>query len=192
MPGLVSFESLRETRECYPKIRFLVISASDAKADILSCLATGVHGFVCKLQPDDEIVAAVKHVLSGNIYVPTWLAQVAVLGHRNPFDPISQPYVQIHGPVVRLTPRQRDVLPLLARGMSNKEIARALKIAEATTKIHAAALCRALGARNRTEAAVAARQILESGAANLRRERPSDFAGECCLLSAEARFHPRV
>ena len=53
----------------------------------------------------------------------------------------------------KLTPRQREVLRLLTQGMSNKEIARALKIAEATTKIHMAALLRTLGACNRTEAA---------------------------------------
>ena len=53
----------------------------------------------------------------------------------------------------KLTPRQREVLRLLTQGMSNKEIARALKIAEATTKIHMAALLRTLGVRNRTEAA---------------------------------------
>lgn len=164
MPGLVSFDSLREARECYPKIRFLVISASDAKEDVLGCLAAGLHGFVSKLQLDDEIVASVKYVLSGCIYVPPWLAQVGVLGPGRCFGPASQPYLKVHDPLAKLTPRQRDVLPLLARGMSNKEIARALKIAEATTKIHAAALCRVLGARNRTEAAVAARAILVQSA----------------------------
>ena len=55
--------------------------------------------------------------------------------------------------LLKLTPRQREVLSHLALGMSNKEIARILHIAEATTKIHAAALLRTLGARNRTEAA---------------------------------------
>ena len=53
----------------------------------------------------------------------------------------------------KLTARQREVLSLLTRGKSNKEIARLLGIAEATTKIHMAALVRALGVRNRTEAA---------------------------------------
>jgi DNA-binding NarL/FixJ family response regulator len=164
MPGLVTFDSLREARECYPKIRFLVISASDAKEDVLNCLAAGLHGFVSKLQPDDEIVAAVKSVLIGCIYVPPWLAQVGVLGLGRSFGSNLQPYLKVQDPLAKLTPRQRDVLPLLARGMSNKEIARALKIAEATTKIHAAALCRALGARNRTEAAVAARALLVQSA----------------------------
>lgn len=161
MPGLVSFDSLREARECYAKIRFLVISASDAKADVLSCLASGLHGFVSKLQPEDEIVAAVKYVLSGCIYVPPWLAQVGVLGSNGFFAPGFQSSPKLQDQFAKLTPRQREVLPLIARGMSNKEIARALNIAEATTKIHAAGLCRVLGVRNRTEVAVAARVFLE-------------------------------
>jgi DNA-binding NarL/FixJ family response regulator len=160
MPGFISFDSLREARECYPKIRFLVISGSDAKEDVLRCLAAGLHGFVSKMQPDDEIVTAVKSVLRGGIYVPPWLAHVGMLEPSRRFGPGLQSYLKVQDPLAKLTPRQRDVLPLLARGMSNKEIARALKIAEATTKIHAAALCRVLGARNRTEAAVVARNLL--------------------------------
>jgi DNA-binding NarL/FixJ family response regulator len=161
MPGFVSFDSLREARECYPRTRFLVISASDAKEDVLSCLAAGLHGFVSKLQLDDEIVAAVKYVLSGCIYVPPWLAQIGVLGPSRCLGAGLHAHSKGQEGLPRLTPRQRDVLPLLARGMSNKEIARALKIAEATTKIHAAGLCRVLGARNRAEAAVAARALLD-------------------------------
>ena len=57
---------------------------------------------------------------------------------------------------LRITCRQREVLTLLARGMSNKEIARALGTAEATVKVHTAALLRFFGVRNRTEAALAA------------------------------------
>jgi DNA-binding NarL/FixJ family response regulator len=160
MPGLVSYENLREIRESYPKTRFLVISASDAREDVLGCLAVGLHGFVSKLQPDDEIIGAVKQVIRGCIYVPPWLAQVGLLGSVRSLFPNMLPCLA-RDPLAKLTPRQRDVLPLLARGMSNKEIARTLNIAEATTKIHAAALCRVLGARNRTEAAVTARALLE-------------------------------
>jgi DNA-binding NarL/FixJ family response regulator len=160
MPGLVSYENLREIRESYPKTRFLVISASDAREDVLGCLAVGLHGFVSKLQPDDEIIGAVKQVIAGCIYVPPWLAQVGLLGSVRSLFSNMPPCLKAQDPLTKLTPRQRDVLPLLARGMSNKEIARTLNIAEATTKIHAAALCRVLGARNRTEAAVTARALL--------------------------------
>ena len=62
----------------------------------------------------------------------------------------------------KLTKRQREVLSLLAGGKSNKEIARALNIAEATTKIHMAALVRALGVRNRTEAAYKSGKLINS------------------------------
>ncbi len=61
---------------------------------------------------------------------------------------------------LRLTRRQNEILPLLAQGMSNKEIARELSIAEGTSKIHTAALLRALCARNRTEAAFIAAKLV--------------------------------
>jgi DNA-binding NarL/FixJ family response regulator len=69
------------------------------------------------------------------------------------FDREALPTLSPEADVLKLTTRQREVLSLLARGLSNKEIARTLDIAEATTKIHMAALLRALGVRNRTEAA---------------------------------------
>jgi DNA-binding NarL/FixJ family response regulator len=163
MPGILSFESLREARACYPKIRFLAISASEAKGDVLGCLDAGLHGFVSKLQPDHEIVAAVEHVLRGAIYVPPWLTQAGVF-EAEFFG--SRPRRKAQDSLPKLTPRQKDVLPLLAKGMSNKEIARVLKIAEATTKIHAAALSRALGARNRTEAVIAAHELLQKNNAS--------------------------
>jgi DNA-binding NarL/FixJ family response regulator len=169
MPGVLSFDSLREARECYPEVRFIVISASNAKEDVLGCLGAGLHGFVSKLQPDVEIVVAIEQVLSGAIYAPPWLAQASM------FDSDRsgiQRFVTVQDSTAKLTPRQRDVLPLLAKGLSNKEIARELNIAEATTKIHAAALCRALGARNRTEAALSARQLLHSNGAEHRNHRP--------------------
>jgi DNA-binding NarL/FixJ family response regulator len=96
-------------------------------------------------------------VLEGGIYVPPWLAQQTVTTHRS-----SLAQFRSQNPHSQLTPRQREVLPLLATGMSNKEIARALNIAEATTKIHAAAVCRALGVRNRTQGALAARELLNT------------------------------
>ena len=62
-----------------------------------------------------------------------------------------------------LSARQQKVLYLLARGMSNKEIAHALSIAESTSKIHTSAVLRALGVRNRTEAAIKALKIIKNG-----------------------------
>jgi DNA-binding NarL/FixJ family response regulator len=160
MPSLVPFKSLRELRECCLKARFLVLSASNARVDVLNCLSAGFHGYVSKLQPEDEIINAVKQVLDGHIYVPSWLAHIGLPGSAVAFSNLT-PGLNCEGSLAKLTRRQREVLPLLARGMSNKEIARTLNIAEATTKVHAAALCRVLGVRNRTEAAAAARTFLK-------------------------------
>jgi DNA-binding NarL/FixJ family response regulator len=123
---------------------------------VLNCLSAGFHGFVPKLLSDEESFSAIEDLLSGRIYVPRWLAD----------DDISRPAIQqvvnFDLESLRLTRRQNEILPLLAQGMSNKEIARELSIAEGTSKVHTAALLRALGARNRTEAAFMAAKLVGS------------------------------
>ena len=147
-------DSLKAAREASPATRFAIISASDTRSDILANLATGFHGFISKHQSDTDILTAITDILSGRIYVPGSLAKAGngdALNGR--FDREALPTLSTEADILKLTKRQREVLTLLARGLSNKEIARILAIAEATTKIHMAALLRALGARNRTEAA---------------------------------------
>ena len=160
-PKLGSFDSLKAAREASPTTRFAIVSASDTRADILATLAAGFHGFISKDQSDTEILAAVTSILAGQIYVPASFAKKGnddVLGSG--FDREGSPTLRIAADVSKLTKRQREVLTLLSQGRSNKEIARALDIAEATTKIHMAALLRALGARNRTEATFKAADLV--------------------------------
>jgi DNA-binding NarL/FixJ family response regulator len=149
-------------REASPATRIAIISASDTRADILASLAAGLHGFISKHQSDAAILDAIARLLSGRIYVPRSLAEAddgEASASRGDNVGDSLP---TEADLLKLTKRQREVLGLLALGMSNKEIARALEIAEATTKIHMAALLRALGVRNRTEAAYKAGQLLNS------------------------------
>ncbi len=161
--GLEQFDSLKAARETSPSTRFAVVSTSDTRADVLASLAAGFHGFISKRQSDIEILAAVTSILAGQIYVPASFAEIgggdALYGR---FDREAVPTLSTEGDVRQLTKRQREVLTLLARGLSNKEIARALDIAEATTKIHMAALLRGLGVRNRTEAAFKAANLVRS------------------------------
>lgn len=154
---------LKAACEASPATRFAVVSSSDMRADILASLAAGFHGFISRHRSDTEILAAITGILSGRIYVPSSLAAAGgddALGRLNGevLPTLSPPEAD----VFKLTKRQREVLLLLAGGKSNKEIARALKIAEATTKIHMAALVRALGVRNRTEAAYKAGKLVNS------------------------------
>ena len=134
-----------------------------ACADILATFAAGLHGFISKRQSDADILDAIAYLLSGRTYVPRSLAEAGDdEASVSQGDRGAAPMLSTEADLSKLTKRQREVLQLLARGMSNKEIARALEIAEATTKIHMAALLRALGARNRTEAAYKAGHLVDS------------------------------
>lgn len=158
--GSLTYETLDLLAECYevrPATMVAVMLASKSRTEVLHYLSVGFHGVVHKFQPDEELLAAVGDLLSGRIYVPGWLADTydEDLSRPSPAD--------IQQETLKLTPRQNEVLHLLARGMSNKEVARELNIAEGTSKIHTAALLRALGARNRTEAAFMAAKLVPSG-----------------------------
>jgi DNA-binding NarL/FixJ family response regulator len=155
--GCLSYETLDlldEFHEVSPETRVAIMVIAKTRAEVLNYLSAGFHGVVHKLQPDEELLAAVADLLSGRIYVPGWLADAS--------DEDLGGHIWQETPALKLTPRQTEVLHLLARGMSNKEVARQLNIAEGTSKIHTAALLRALGARNRTEAAFMAAKLVAS------------------------------
>lgn len=141
--------------------RYVIISSNGTFDQVLHYIAEGFHGFISKLQRDDEIIEAVQEVLAGRLAVPRGLT---------PFGSSAEGYSTREAPPRRtvssqqdpfgLTRRQKDVLALLADGLSNREIAQALHIAEPTAKIHVSALMRTLNVRNRTEAAVLAKDLL--------------------------------
>jgi len=157
MPGMGGADSLVIVRETYPALKVAVVSASEERADVLAVLAAGLGGYVPKSLADDEIVAALESVMAGQVYVPRFMTQ-HVPGQRF-LPPVPQPAQQSETRVADLTPRQRDVLKGVLRGLSNKEIARELDIAEGTVKIHLSALFTHLGARNRTDLAARSRAL---------------------------------
>jgi DNA-binding NarL/FixJ family response regulator len=157
MPGLFNQKVLGDVLSVYPDTRFAIVSGDDSRSEILTALSIGLHGYIVKSQKDEEVVLAVNEILSGRIYVPALLSRTSAEQTSYAALPsASSPARRRVGSssLGRLTSRQKDVLKLMAEGCSNKEIARSLHIAEATTKIHAAAIMRELGVRNRTEAAV--------------------------------------
>jgi DNA-binding NarL/FixJ family response regulator len=148
-----TLELLAEWHKTRPSSRIAVLSESKSKAEALRYLSAGFHGLLHKLQSEEELLAAIHDLLSGRIYIPSWVVD----------DDDDIPFRgDAEQETVELTRRQNEVLTLLAQGMSNKEIARELEIAEGTCRIHAAAVQRALGARNRTEAAFKAARIVRS------------------------------
>jgi DNA-binding NarL/FixJ family response regulator len=144
--------------------RYVVISTNGTFDQVLRYIAEGFHGFISTLQRDDEIVESVRETLAGRLSIPRALTPFgsAAESHRPREAPQRRSGLQ-QSPF-GLTPRQKDVLTLLADGLSNREIAQALHIAEPTTKIHVSGVMRVLNVRNRTEAAVLARDLIRTSA----------------------------
>lgn len=155
------FESFGPSRAAFSSsTRWAVISATDTRANILASLTVGFHGFISKNQSEDQVVNAISDLLSGRIYVPSSLAENDIGDGSTPSFNDDTPDFLGGSECLMLSARQQEVLHLLARGMSNKQIAQSLNIAESTSKIHTAAVLRALGVRNRTEAAIKALKII--------------------------------
>lgn len=146
MPGMSGAEDLAALRDGFPDSKIAVVSAWEERAEIFAALSAGVHGYIPKSLPSNEIANAIRGVLDGRIFVPT------AVGKRGAGDVMEPPPAPVNAD--KLTVRQKEVLNELLKGQSSKEIARTLNIAEGTVKIHLAAIYRALGVRTRAEAIV--------------------------------------
>ena len=157
MPGCSGHEHLLQTIRSLPGVPVVVLSGSEDPALVRELLDLGVQGFIPKAYSPDVMLAAVRLVLSGGVYVPQML-----LGDTGTTTTTvhAQQTVNLEERLRKLlTERQIDVMRLLAQGKPNKVIARDLGISEGTVKIHLAAIFRALNVRNRVEAVVASRRI---------------------------------
>ena len=138
-----------------PALRVFVLSASNAVGDARRMLHAGANGYCAKGESHPTLAAALGLVLDGHDYLPPLLLN----------DTTAPP---LAGRAGAITPRQRQVLHLLARGLPNKDIGRHLDIAERTVKLHVQALFDLLGANNRTHAVSRAREagLLDDAAAS--------------------------
>ncbi len=147
MPGEAPAEELRKIRNLAPAIPLIVVSASENINIINQVLEVGIQGFLPKTSSRAVIRSAINLVLSGGKYIPP-----EILNAKADQEPIPTENVPSDADLEQLTERQRDVLCLLANGLSNKDIARTLEIAEPTVRSHIASIFRILGVRNRTHA----------------------------------------
>lgn len=161
LPGVSGIEGLCDIKAKFPSLPVAMLSASEDEQTIRSVLDQGASGFIPKSTQPPVLLAAIRLILDGGIYIPP----LALGNHPVPSirsAPVSYAATKLEDaspPPYLLTERQLAVLRLLAQGNSNKRIARALNIAEGTIKIHVAAIFRALNVTNRTEAVIAASRI---------------------------------
>lgn len=142
--GHAAFEAIRASAAGAP---IVLVTASEPSAEILRLIRDGARGCVHKRAKSEELLAVLRFVLSGGAHIPAELL-------RLPTGEAEE---------ISLSPRQREVLVMLARGLCNKDIAHALGIAEATVRVHVSSVMRILDVENRTQAAtsVYARRLLE-------------------------------
>ncbi|HMQ55598.1 MAG TPA: response regulator transcription factor [Anaerolineae bacterium] len=148
MPELDGVETLKLLREQYRPLRVIVFTAFDTDERILSAVQAGAQGYLLKGTPRDELFNAVRVVHGGGSLLQPLVASKLL-------RQISQPSAEVVEP---LTPRELEVLQLLARGLPNKEIAAKLVISQRTVKFHVSSIMSKLGAGNRTEAVSLAAQ----------------------------------
>lgn len=153
MPGWPGFSGIGMLRDRQPNAKVVVISASEAQADVREALENGAAGYIPKSSSVKIMLSALDLIFSGGVYVPaTVLREGLEPDHRGSGGVIPPTDPQLEQ---LLTQRQREVLDRLREGKSNKQIAHELGLSEGTVKIHMTAIFKSLGVRNRTQAAMA-------------------------------------
>jgi DNA-binding NarL/FixJ family response regulator len=138
LPGIGGVETIRRIRSTAPKARFIILTTYEGDEDIHQAMEAGASGYLVKGLPQEMLVNAVRRVHAGGRYLPPPMSQA--LAERTPDSNLSA--------------RERQVLLLVAKGQSNKEIAAALGITEATVKCHVSVILARLNAADRTQAVV--------------------------------------
>jgi DNA-binding NarL/FixJ family response regulator len=137
--GLSGIETLRTLRDEFKNARILVFSSFAKGEEIYQAMKAGASGFVMKEMPLERLLVAIRAVHEGEQYIPP---EIAVrVGERLP---------------AQLSPRELDVLQMLGRGLSNKEIGAQLGVVEGTVKIHITNIFGKLGVTDRTKALLTA------------------------------------
>lgn len=157
MPGMHGMEGFKKMRDKFPEIPVALMSGVAEPEDVQKALDLGASGYFPKTMSGKALLGAIEQVVNGDIFVPE--------GKNTQFMPSyygDQPANSMNGAKIgdlSLTPREEEVLSYLVDGASNKEIARALDLQIVTVKLHVRGICRKLDAKNRTQAALKAKEL---------------------------------
>jgi len=136
MPKLDGIEAVKQIRAAYPDAKIIALTSYDGDQDIFKALEAGVRGYLLKEMVHAEVLKAIRIVHSGKRLMPPEVAA----------------RLTEHYPHSALTPREIEVLALVAKGLANKEVAAHLGTASGTIKMHVQNILEKLGASDRTHA----------------------------------------
>ncbi|MBP6777388.1 MAG: response regulator [Piscinibacter sp.] len=152
LPGVNGVDALPALREAAPAARVLMLTISEDERDLAAALRGGACGYLLKTMEGDALAAAIRRAMRGENVIADDMTGKLVAAFQAAAAP--PPEAAPPAPGEALSPREREIVRLIARGASNKEIGRELGIAETTVKIHVQHLLRKLGLNSRVQAAV--------------------------------------
>lgn len=138
------FPALSEIKAAAPGVAVVIVSGSEGRANVQACLEAGAMSYIPKSVPSEVLLQALLRVLAGEVFLPPGI------GDCDAVSPSAAP---------AMTPRQREVLYAMSRGLPTKLIARELSLSEYTVKEHIGELFRILGVHSRVEAVIKASRL---------------------------------
>lgn len=157
MPDMNGLEVLSALRREELKMPIVMLTTSNEESDLVECLRNGAQGYLLKDMEPSELVAALKEIVNNGktVVAPELAGVLARVVQGDGLAPEAPAQVE-NDPFAELTPREMEILCLVAEGQSNKVIARNLGISDGTVKLHVKAILRKLDVHSRVEAAVMA------------------------------------
>ncbi|MDC0611451.1 two-component system response regulator NarL [Vibrio sp.] len=148
MQGMDGLETVRLMREKGVTARVVMLTVSDSEEDVLTAMENGADGYLLKDMEPEDIVENIKQAVLGKLALSDRLTKVLAQSWSKPKKEPQE------NPLKTLTTRELEILSLISKGMSNKLIARELRITDSTVKVHVKHLLKKLNVRSRLEAAV--------------------------------------
>lgn len=145
MPGLDGDEATALILSAHPRTRVVILTTYESDSSILTAIEAGASGYLLKAAPPEEILAGIRSVARGEVALAPSIAAMLV--------------ARVAKPTISLSPREREVLALVAQGESNPSIATRLFLSEATVKTHLLHAFEKLGVNDRTRAVTKAMEL---------------------------------
>ena len=155
MPGVDGIEATRRLTEAGVPGKIVILTTYDLDEYVFDALAAGASGFLLKHVPPEELVRGVRVAASGEALLAPSITKRLIEEFAKQRAPVRAGGTELH----TLTDREQEVIRLLAKGLSNPEIARELKVGEATVKTHVAHVLDKLGLRDRVQAVIFAYEV---------------------------------
>ncbi len=161
LPGVKGVDAIPSFKEIQPELRVMMLTVSEDEEDLSRALQAGADGYLLKTSESDQLCDAIVKVNDGQSMIsPQMMGKLvaALRGQGAPARPVEPPPASPQL-LDKLSPREREILLLISKGQSNKQIARELDIAETTVKIHVQHIFKKLDLSSRVQVAVLATSL---------------------------------